>query len=133
MQGLKALVAGLAATLGALVAPGAAQRSASSQTEPYFLGGFDSRACRYPPSARQAGLSGCCQMDLDIDARGRVTKAEGECTDPVFLEPTKLCLSVQAFVPATRNGQPVAALHHLEYEWRANAPAPTSLCRKLTS
>jgi hypothetical protein len=72
-------------------------------------------------------------MDLSIDAGGRVTRADGVCSDPVFLEPTKACLSVQSFMPATRNGQPVAATHQMEYEWRANAPAPASLCKRLTS
>jgi hypothetical protein len=105
----------------------------SAQTEPRYLGGYNPDACRFPPSARKAGLSGCCDMELSIDASGRVTKADGVCSDPVFLEPTKACLSVQSFMPATRNGQPVSASHHMEYEWRANAPAPTSLCRKLTS
>jgi hypothetical protein len=123
----------LAAACAALAAPGAAQRSVSRDTQPYFLGGYDPRACRFPPDARAAGLSGCCNMDLEINASGRVTKADGVCSDPVFLEPTRRCLSVQAFMPATRNGQAVAVTHHLEYEWRANAPSDGSLCRRLTS
>jgi hypothetical protein len=72
-------------------------------------------------------------MDLSIDASGRVTSADGVCSDPVFLEPTKVCLAVQSFIPATRNGQPVPAAHHMEYEWRANAPSEGNLCKRLTS
>jgi hypothetical protein len=105
----------------------------SVATEPRYLGGYNPDVCRFPPSARKAGLSGCCDMELSIDASGRVTKADGVCSDPVFLEPTKACLSVQAFIPATRNGQRVSAIHHLEYEWRANAPNTGNLCRNLTS
>jgi hypothetical protein len=133
MPRFKELVLVSVAGLAALAATGAAQSAATRETAPRYLGGYNPDACRFPPSARKAGLSGCCEMELFIDASGRVTKADGVCSDPVFLEPTKACLSVQSFMPATRNGQPVSASHHMEYEWRANAPAPTSLCRKLTS
>jgi hypothetical protein len=133
MPRIKGLVLGLVAGLAALAAPGVAQLTASRETAPRFLGGYNPDACRFPPSARRAGLSGCCEMDLSIDANGRVTRAEGVCSDPVFLEPTKVCLAVQAFMPATRNGQPVSADHHMEYEWRANAPSNGNLCKRLTS
>jgi hypothetical protein len=133
MTRLKGLVLVSVAGLAALAAPAATQRTASRDTVPRFLGGYNPDVCRFPPSARRAGLSGCCNMDLTIDATGRVTEADGVCSDPIFLEPTKACLAVQAFIPATRNGQPVAAPHHMEYEWRANAPSEGNLCRKLTS
>lgn len=70
-------------------------------------------------------------MDLEIDDQGRVKKSSGQCTDPVFLEPTRSCLSIQMFVPATRNGRPVSAVHHMEYEWRSWQPHERNLCRKL--
>jgi hypothetical protein len=113
----------------AWLSPAAAQLK--STTEARYVGGFHPQACRYPPSARKAGLSGCCQMDLDIGAKGEVLKADGVCSDPIFLEPTRLCLTVQQFVPATRNGQPVRGMHHLEYEWRSTVPSDKNLCQKL--
>jgi hypothetical protein len=125
----KGLVLALAAALVCLAAPGEAQLR--NRTEPQYVGGYHPQACRYPPSAREVGLSGCCQMDLDIGPKGEVLGARGTCTDPVFLEPTRRCLTVQQFVPATRNGQPVRATHHLEYEWRSWAPSQGNLCQRL--
>ena len=124
-----AATAGLTGLLACLIAPSSAQLKNS--TEAQFTGGFHPQACRYPPTARAAGLSGCCQMDLDIGAKGEVLKADGACSDPVFLEPTRLCLTVQHFIPATKNGQPVRSMHHMEYEWRATGPVDRSLCQKL--
>ncbi len=106
-----------------------AQRA--GDTPPVFAGGFSFGACAYPKPARDAGLSGCCKMTLDIDAEGHVVKSSGECTDPVFLLPTRHCLSVQQFVPATHAGQPVAAKHKMDYEWRSSEPAPKNLCARL--
>ncbi len=103
----------------------------AARTEAQYAGGFRPDACRYPRAARAAQLSGCCQMDLEIGADGRLIKGDGVCSDPVFLEPTLRCLSAQAFIPATRNGQPVRDLQHLEYEWRATTPSKTDLCNKL--
>jgi hypothetical protein len=103
------------------------------QTSPVFLGGYNPDACRFPPEARRAGISGCCEMDLEINADGLVTKIDGICSDPIFLEPTRRCLAVLGFAPATRSGRPVASPHHMQYEWRANAPSQGSLCRRLTS
>lgn len=112
---------GLAQTSGA---PG-------KKTEAQYAGGFRPDACRWPRAARATQLSGCCQMDLEIDAQGQVLKADGICSDPMFLEPTVRCLAAQEFIPATRNGQPVRDLQHLEYEWRATKPSKTNLCDKL--
>lgn len=127
----RALAAGAVAALAAAAGPMSAQQVKPGETEARYLGGYDPRACGYPRAARSAALSGCCQMDLSIDAKGRVVKAEGECSDPIFLEPTKRCLSFQAFMPATRYGQPIASVHHLEYEWRASIPSKENLCHKL--
>jgi hypothetical protein len=101
------------------------------KTEAQYAGGFRPDACRYPRAARQAQLSGCCQMDLEIGADGRLIKGDGICSDPVFLEPTLRCLHAQEFIPAMRNGQPVRDLQHLEYEWRATTPPKADLCNKL--
>ena len=103
----------------------------SQRTEAQYAGGFRPDACRYPRSARQAQLSGCCQMDLDIGSDGRLIKGDGVCSDPVFLEPTLRCLAAQEFVPAMQNGRPVRDLQRLEYEWRATTPSGTNLCNKL--
>lgn len=109
---------------------GASAQLKSGDTAPVFLGGgYGARACSYPKSARDAGLSGCCAMKLEIDTEGRVKSASGQCTDKVFLEPTRRCLSIQQFMPATHSGQPIAATHTMEYEWRSNGGG--SQCRKL--
>jgi len=125
----RALFLALTASLAFIAVPASAQLK--NRTEARYTGGFHPQACRYPPSARKAGLSGCCQMDLDIGSKGEVLNAEGTCSDPIFLEPTRLCLTVQQFVPATVNGQPVRAMHHLEYEWRSTVPSDRNLCQKL--
>lgn len=99
-------------------------------TEARYAGGFRPEACRWPRGARQQQLSACCQMELSIDAAGRMRSGEGVCTDPAFLEPTLRCLAAQTFIPATRNGRPVPDVHRLEYEWRASKPSG-NLCAGL--
>lgn len=117
------------ATLGA---GGLAQTPAQpDRTEARYAGGFRPDACRWPREARLKQMSACCQMDLEIDASGRMVRGDGECTDPMFLEPTLRCLAAQEFVPATRNGMPVSDLQHLEYEWRATVPSGRDLCARL--
>jgi hypothetical protein len=119
------------AALAGLTATGLAQTTApKAKTEAQFAGGFRPDACRWPKGARAKQLSACCQMDLQIDAQGRMVDGDGECTDESFLEPTLRCLAAQDFVPATRNGQRVADQQHLEWVWRATTPAG-ELCRKL--
>ena len=115
-------------------AAGIAQTGAAprAKTEAQFAGGFRPDACRWPPGARAKQLSACCQMDLEIDAQGRMVRGDGECTDPSFLAPTLRCLAAQDFVPATLNGRRVADRQHLEYEWRATTPAG-ELCNRLKS
>ena len=110
-----------------------AQTGATAKTEARFAGGFRPDACRWPKGARANQVSACCQMNLEIDAQGRMTKGSGECTDPSFLEPTLRCLAAQDFVPATRNGVRVSDLQHLEYEWRATTPPGRDLCDTLKS
>jgi len=116
-----------AATLGAI---SLAQTPSAGRTEARYAGGFRPDACRWPREARQKQLSACCQMDLEIDAAGRMVRGDGVCTDPMFLEPTLRCLAAQDFIPATRNGVAVADLQQLEYEWRATTPSG-NLCAKL--
>jgi hypothetical protein len=120
------------AAVAGLTAAGLAQTSTPprAKTEAQFGGGFRPDACRWPKGARAKQLSACCQMDLQIDAEGRMVDGDGECTDPSFLEPTLRCLAAQDFIPATRNGQRVADQQHLEWEWRATTPAG-ELCNKL--
>ncbi len=121
------------AAFAGLTAAGLAQTATApkAKTEAQFAGGFRPDACRWPRGARAKQLSACCQMNLQIDAQGRVVDGDGECTDPSFLEPTLRCLAAQDFVPATRNGQRVADLQHLEYEWRATTPPGYDLCSRL--
>ena len=121
------------AILAGLGSVGLAQTASSpgKKTEAQFAGGYRPDACRYPKPAREKQLSGCCQMDLEIGPDGGVLSADGVCSDPVFLEPTVRCLTAQEFIPATRNGQPVRDLQHLEYEWRVTTLFKTNLCNKL--
>jgi hypothetical protein len=104
--------------------------SAKGKTEAQFAGGFRPDECRWPREARRQQLSGCCQMDLQIDATGRRSAGDGVCSDPMFLEPTLRCLAAQDFIPATRNGVAVTDRQHLEYEWRATTPSG-NMCDKL--
>jgi len=121
------------ALLAGFGAAGLAQTPAAKgdRTEARFAGGFRPDACRWPREARLKQISACCQMDLEIDASGRMVRGDGECTDPMFLEPTLRCLAAQEFVPATSNGRPVSDLQHLEYEWRATTPPGHDLCARL--
>jgi hypothetical protein len=120
------LVAAIAASLGAI----SLAQTPANRTEAKFAGGFYPDACRWPREARAQQLSGCCQMDLQIDATGRMIAGDGVCSDPMFLEPTLRCLAAQDFIPATRNGIAVSDLQHLEYEWRATKPSG-NMCSKL--
>ncbi len=108
-----------------------AQTPGGAKTEARFAGGFRPDACRWPKTARAKQLSACCQMNLEIDASGQMTGGDGECSDPMFLEPTLRCLAAQSFIPATRNGRPVSDRQHLEYEWRATTPPGRNLCDPL--
>lgn len=125
-----ALIAAPVLALG-VGAAGLAQTAPKAKTEARFAGGFRPDACRWPRAARQQQLSGCCQMDLDIDAAGNMIRGDGVCTDPIFLEPTLRCLAAQTFIPARRNGQTIADRHHMEYEWRATTPPDHDMCNKL--
>ena len=120
----------VAAVLAALGAHAGAQAPAA-KTVARFIGGFYPDACRFPAEQRRNHVSGCCIMDLDISADGKVLASDGICTDPVFLAPTQRCLAAHSFAPATVNGQPVRARQTMEYEWRAEGPAPASLCKPL--
>jgi hypothetical protein len=127
-MGIRLAIAAVAAFAG--LAAVAQTPSARDKTEAQFAGGFRPDECRWPREARRQQLSGCCQMDLQIDATGRMVAGDGVCSDPMFLEPTLRCLAAQDFIPATRNGAPVADRQHLEYEWRATTPSG-NLCNKL--
>jgi Gram-negative bacterial TonB protein C-terminal len=127
-MGIRLAIAAVAAFAG--LAAVAQTPSAKGKTEAQFAGGFRPDECRWPREARRQQLSGCCQMDLQIDATGRMVAGDGVCSDPMFLEPTLRCLAAQDFIPATRNGAPVADRQHLEYEWRATTPSG-NLCSKL--
>lgn len=120
-----------AALLGAVCFGWPAGAQLKLDTPPQFAGGYAFGACKYPKPAQDAGLSGCCAMTLDIDANGRVTKASGHCTDDIFLQPTRRCLSIQKFIPATKGGKPVGAVHTLDYEWRSSAPYDKNMCKRL--
>jgi hypothetical protein len=121
---------GVAAAL-ALAGGAAAHSQSRNESPPVFRGGFHPGSCGYPRAARANVLSGCCAMTLDIGADGQVRKADGVCTDPVFLEPTRRCLAVQTFQPARRGGRPVEAVYEMEFEWRTGPPPAENLCRKL--
>jgi hypothetical protein len=127
-MGIRLAIAAVAAFAG--LAAVAQTPSARGKTEAQFAGGFRPDECRWPREARRQQLSGCCQMDLQIDATGRMVAGDGVCSDPMFLEPTLRCLAAQDFIPATRNGAPVADRQHLEYEWRATTPSG-NMCDKL--
>lgn len=116
----------VAASVGAI----SLAQTPTNRTEARFAGGFYPDACRWPREARAQQLSGCCQMDLEIDATGRMIAGDGVCSDPMFLEPTLRCLAAQDFIPATRNGVAVSDLQQLEYEWRATKPSG-NMCSKL--
>ncbi|OYW43226.1 MAG: hypothetical protein B7Z38_02315 [Rhodobacterales bacterium 12-64-8] len=124
-----AVLAGLTAA-GISLAQTPTNKTATNKTEARFAGGFYPDACRWPREARAQQLSGCCQMDLEIDATGRMVAGNGVCSDPMFLEPTLRCLAAQDFIPATRNGMAVSDLQQLEYEWRATKPSG-NMCSKL--
>jgi hypothetical protein len=127
-----ALLAGALTALAAWGVHATAQGAAPApRTQARFIGGFYPDACRYPAEERRTRVSACCIMDLDIDAAGHLLASDGTCTHPAFLAPTQRCLAAHAFAPATVNGRPVRAKQSMEYEWRAEGPAPASLCKPL--
>ena len=47
-------------------------------------------------------------MNVEITSKGRAGKMSGECTNEVFLAPSRLCLAPQSFLPALKKGKPVS-------------------------
>jgi hypothetical protein len=46
----------------------------------------------------------------------------GECTDAIFYEPSKACLSPQAYVPAKRAGRAIKETGDIVVEYRLTRP-----------
>ena len=68
---------------------------------------LDMSFCQYPDSAWQANLEGCCRMRVEVASDGAARVLDGQCTDNVFLLPSRMCLSPQSYWPAYKNGKAV--------------------------
>jgi hypothetical protein len=119
----------LTALLASLAGASSAQQGAGV-TPPELSSGNRLGACIYPQAARDIALSGCCAMHVSIDVAGNVVASSGECSDPIFYEPTRRCLAAQKYRPAMQNGHPVASPYDLDFEWRASKPPKENPCGK---
>lgn len=68
---------------------------------------LDMSFCQYPDAAWLANLEGCCRMRVQVAADGAARVLDGQCTDDVFLAPSRSCLSPQSYWPARKNGRTV--------------------------
>jgi hypothetical protein len=79
------------------------------RSKPHLLDDrLDYSFCEYPSRALREGVEGCCRMNVEITSKGRAGKMSGECTNEVFLAPSRLCLAPQSFLPALKKGKPVS-------------------------
>ncbi len=137
------LCAAVGAALGSLAAPGAAEEPAAQQapapterteaeaaensdlTLPELIQPSDPE---YPPAARAAGLEATVVLHLELDAEGRVLRAE--VPEPVghgFDEAALRAAQGLRFSPARRAGQAIPARIAFKYEFVLEvAPAASS-------
>lgn len=65
-------------------------------------------AASYPPAAFLAGLEGECSVSFSIDTQGKPQEIEsGQCSDPVFIEPSKNAVARFEYRPQIQNGRPM--------------------------
>lgn len=88
------------------------------QKEPTPIKGF-TPAPAYPDSARRSGIQGMTWVNLLIDEKGNVKKAEVVKTDHViFNQPSVLAAMKWKFEPAIINGKPVATWVVLPFKYK---------------
>ncbi|PKP83005.1 MAG: energy transducer TonB [Alphaproteobacteria bacterium HGW-Alphaproteobacteria-18] len=71
-----------------------------------------------PPGALSRGISGSCDVFFDVDTAGRPQNIAAKCTDNIFKAEAERAVRRAEFLPAIRNGQPVAqknAIYPIEF------------------
>lgn len=61
-----------------------------------------------PAAAASRGISGSCDVRFDVDTAGRPQNVSAQCTDNVFKTEAERSVRKAEFLPAIRNGLPVA-------------------------
>jgi hypothetical protein len=66
-------------------------------------------------------------MKVAIRPDGQAGAMSGQCTDPIFLEPSRACLTPQTYLPALKRGRPVRSTGEIVVEYRLQVePDPIS-------
>lgn len=72
-----------------------------------------------PQSAISRGISGSCDVFFDVNTAGRPQNVFAKCTDNIFKAEAERAVRRAEFLPAIRNGQPVAqknAIYPIEFK-----------------
>lgn len=64
-------------------------------------------------------------MKVEVAADGSARVADGQCTDDIFLQPSRLCLAPQAYRPALRNGKPVKGTGEIVVHFQMGPSKPS--------
>lgn len=103
-----------------------AEQTSKTNTVPEFQGGnyalssYIARHINYPPAAAEKKIQGKVVVKLTISSTGQVSNAEiVQSVDPMLdAEALRLCKSLPRFIPARRNGQPVASTMTIPINYR---------------
>jgi Gram-negative bacterial TonB protein C-terminal len=102
------------------------RQPADDRLKPHLLNDrLDHSFCVYPDEAVRNAIEGCCRMKVVIGADGRAGKIAGECTHPIFLEPSTACLVPQTYLPALRKGKPIRSTGDIVVEFSLEAESPS--------
>ena len=119
---LATIIAAGAADVAVAQKPPPPSAIAPGQTQPRIVNNkLDMSFCEYPAPALRQDIEGCCRMKVNVSIDGKAGRMSGECTHDIFLEPSKVCLAPQAFLPATRKGKPVRATGEVVVEYRISS------------
>ncbi|HVJ91757.1 MAG TPA: energy transducer TonB, partial [Labilithrix sp.] len=119
-----AVIAAIVAAASTRIEPASAQSpaDASAIVPPQLV---ESVEPSFPPAARAAGHEGTVVLRLDIDAEGRVTRAEvQQSANPELDEAARLSALRLRFAPARRGDRAIAARILHRYDFRIPDAAP---------
>src|SRR5206468_11358609 len=103
-------------------APAAAQSPNPDVTPPVVVTHVDAE---YPPGALARRAHGDVSLDVTVDVDGHVSRVEVHSSDaPEFAEAATVAVRQWTFVPAKRDGAPVASRIRVLFHFAPPAPPP---------
>lgn len=130
MQHLRTTIAALVFGTLASISPAGAQPDAPTPPTPPTVATFVDAA--YPPAARDAGREASVDLEITVGVDGHVLDAR--VLAPVgdgFDEAALAAVRQFVFIPATKDGQPVAARIHYRYVFTLETTAPAATTGQL--